>query len=83
MIDKDNLEIKILNIAAFLYSSGLRLKGTKRINGEVYFLFAPKNEAEKLLESYFTDNASVNPKDLFSKLNDLRDLIFSGGRNGR
>lgn len=80
MIDKDILEIKILNIAAFLYASGLQLAGTKRINGEVYFMFRPKAEAETLLNDYFANTAAINPKELFSKLNDLRDLIFSSGK---
>lgn len=82
MTDQDVLEIKILNIAAFLYASKLRLVGTKRVNSEVFFLFKPKVEAEKLLESYFADTATTNPKELFAKLNDLRDLIFSGGKHG-
>lgn len=77
MIDNDILEIKILNIAAFLYASGLQLVGTKRVNNEVFFMFSPKAEAEKLIENYFTNTAVINPKELFAKLNDLRDLIFS------
>lgn len=79
-MDKDILELKTLNLAAFLYASGLHLVGTKRVNGEVFFIFSPKDKAEKLLERYFADTATINPKELFSKLNDLRDLIFSGGR---
>lgn len=79
MDKKDVLEIKILNIAAFLYASGLHLITTKRINNEVFFIFSPKDKAEKLLEGYFANTAIINPKKLFSKLNDLRDLIFSKG----
>ena len=82
-MEQDVLELKILNLAAFLHASpGIQLVGTKRINGEVFFIFSPKIEAEKLLEAYFTDKALINPKELFAKLNDLRDLIFSGGKNG-
>ncbi len=80
-MEQDVLEIKILNIAAFLYASGLSLVGTKKVNGEVFFLFRPKADAEQLLKNYFADTASINPKELFAKLNDLRDLIFSGGKN--
>ncbi len=80
-MNEDVLEIKILNLAAYLNAAGVRLVGTKRVNGEVFFLFSPKTEAEKLLESYFADTATINPKELFAKLNDLRDLIFSGGKN--
>ena len=71
---------KILNIAAFLYASGLQLVETSRVNGEVFFIFDPKEKAEELIEQYFADKATVNPRELFARLNDLRDLIFSGGR---
>lgn len=80
-MEQDRYTTKILNLAAFLYASGIQLVGTKRINNEVFFLFSPKNEAEKLVTSYFANTATINPKELFAKLNDLRDLIFSGGRN--
>lgn len=72
---------KILNISAFLYASGLQLIETTREGNELFFLFSPKDEAEKLVEKYFADTASVNPRELFARLSDLRDLIFSGGKN--
>jgi len=79
---KDDLyKTKILNIAAYLYASGLQLAETIRDGNELFFLFTPKNEAEKLVEKYFADTALVNPRELFARLSDLRDLIFSGGKN--
>lgn len=69
---------KNLNIAAFLYASGLELSNTTKVGNEVYFEFTPKNNAENLVSSYFSGSATVNPRDLFARLNDLKDLIFSG-----
>ena len=71
---------KILNIAAFLCAAGLHLIETPRVDGEVYFIFSPKEEAERLVESYFSGTAKVDPRELFARLNDLRDLIFGGQR---
>lgn len=79
-MEQDGYKTKILNIAAFLYASGIKLTDTSRINGDVFFIFTPKNKAEQLVEKYFEDTAIVNPRELFARLNDLRDLIFSGGR---
>ncbi len=71
---------KNLNIAAFLYASNLKLIRTERINREVFFHFTPKEIAESLVEGYFAGSATVNPRDLFARLKDLKDLIFSGGK---
>jgi len=79
-MDKDGYQTKILNIAAYLYASGLQLVDTPRINGDVFFIFTPRDRAQKLVDAYFSDTAMVNPRELFARLNDLRDLIFSGGR---
>lgn len=80
-MEQDRYQTKILNISAFLYASGLQLVDTTKVNGDVFFLFAPKDKAEKLVEQYFAGTANINPRELFARLNDLRDLIFSGGKN--
>jgi hypothetical protein len=72
-------KLKTLNLAAFLYASGLKLINIVRVKNEVFFIFSPKNDAEKLVEQYFAGKATVDPRELFARLNDLRDLIFSGG----
>lgn len=77
---EDFYTTKNLNIAAFLYSCGIKLISTENINAEVFFNFKPKEKAEKLVESYFAGTATVNPRELFARLNDLRDLIFSGSK---
>jgi hypothetical protein len=79
---EDTYTTKTLNIAAFLYAAGLQLINTTKVNGEVFFSFVPKDRAEQLVESYFAGTATISPRDLFARLNDLRDLIFSGGKNG-
>lgn len=80
-MEKDRYKTKILNIAAYLYAAGLRLVDTTKINGDVLFIFTPKAKAEQLVENYFAGTAKINPRELFARLNDLRDLIYSGGMN--
>lgn len=80
-MDQDHYKTKILNIASFLYASGLQLVETTKVEGDVYFIFSPKDKAEDLVRKYFSNTAICNPKELFARLNDLRDLIFSGGKN--
>ena len=81
-MEQDQYKTKTLNIAAFLYASGLQLIDTLKVNNEVFFIFTPKDRAEELVSNYFAGTASIDPRELFARLNDLKDLIFSGGRNG-
>lgn len=68
---------KNLSLSAYLYASGLQFVGAKKINGDFFFEFTPKEKAEQLVNQYFSGTANVNPQTLFSRLHDLRDLIFS------
>lgn len=81
-MDIAGYKTKTLNIAAFLYASGLQLVDTPKVNKEVFFIFSPKTKAEQLVDSYFSGTARIDPRELFARLNDLKDLIFSGGTNG-
>lgn len=72
---------KNLNLASYLCSTGLPLSRTFKIGSEFFFVFSPKNKAEELVNDYFLDKALVNPKLLFARLNDLKDLIFSKRSN--
>jgi len=76
MEDIDRYTTRNLNLASFLAASGLQLIGTRKTNNSLFFEFAPEDKARSLVDSYFKDIAVVNPKTLFSKLNELRDLIF-------
>lgn len=80
-MDTDGYKTKILNIAAFLYAAGLHLENTIRVDGDIFFIFTPKDKAARLVEQYFAGTAAINPRELFARLNDLRDLIFSGGKS--
>jgi len=81
-MEQEGYKTKILNIAAFLYASGLHLKETTRVGSDIFFIFTPKDKAEQLVEGYFSGTAKVSPREFVARLNDLRDLIFSGGKNG-
>ena len=77
MIENEIYRTRRLNIAAYLYASGLKLFDTEKINNEVYFSFTPADKATVLVDEYYAGKASVNPQVLFARLNDLKDLIFS------
>ena len=68
---------KNLSLSAFLYASELQFIGAKKIKGDFFFEFTPKEKAEALVSQYFSGKALVNPQTLFARLHDLRDLIFS------
>lgn len=80
-MDQEGYRTKILNIAAFLYASKLQLVDTLKVSGDVFFIFTPKDKAEQLVEEYFAGTARISPREFVARLNDLRDLIFSGGKN--
>ena len=77
-MDTDVYKTKNLNLAAYLYASGLQLTGTTKKDTEVFFNFSPINKAKKLVNMYYRGEANINPQTLFARLNDLRDLIFGG-----
>lgn len=76
-----NQTIKLRNIqlSSFLAASNLQLVSTKKESDTVYFEFSPKKKAQELLNDYFAGRATVDPRELFARFNDLKDLIFSGG----
>lgn len=67
---------KNLNLAAFLYASGVHFIRANKVDREFFFEFTPKIQAEKLINDYFSGTATTNPRDLFSRLHDLKDIIF-------
>ncbi|HVZ12284.1 MAG TPA: DUF5659 domain-containing protein [Patescibacteria group bacterium] len=74
-------EIKDLSLAAYLYATGqVKLTGTKRLShNEVIFLFSPDESVQMLLRQYWNLQAPIiQPKQLFSALRDVKDIIFSG-----
>lgn len=79
-MDTEGYKTKTLNLAAFLFASDLKLINTIRVKNEVFFIFTPKDKAEQLVNDYFAGIASIDPRELFARLNDLRDLIFGGNK---
>lgn len=77
MIDIEKYRTNNLNIASYLYASGLKLESTLKNNSIFTFIFTPKEKAEELIQKYFDGTAHVNPRDLFARLKDLKDLIFN------
>lgn len=77
-MENDYYETKNLNISAYLYASGLQLVTTNNKGKEIFFVFSSKQAADELVDKYYSDKALVNPRELFARLNDLKDLIFSG-----
>ncbi len=82
MTDTETYSTNNLYLAAFLYASGLHLSFFKQSGKSVFFHFVPKREADRQISEYFGGTASVNPRELFARLNDLKDIIFSETRGG-
>jgi len=70
-------ETNNLYLSAYLYASGLQLSGYKQSGKSIYFCFSPKAKAERLVSDYFGGNIQVNPRELFARLHDLKDIVFS------
>lgn len=79
-MDIDIYQTSNLHLAAYLYASGIEFIGITKTQGKALFSFRNKDKAEKLINKYFSGNASVNPREFVARLNDLKDLIFLGGR---
>ncbi len=77
MTETETYKTNNLNIASFLYSSGLKFEGATKNKSTLIFIFSPKDKAEELVRKYFDGTANVNPRDLFARLKDLKDLIFN------
>ena len=77
----NTIPVKDIAVASYLFCSDkVRLERTERKNNNlVIFHFAPKEEAEKLIASYWSDTALVSPRKVFMAERSLKDLIFSGG----
>lgn len=73
----EEYQTKNLNIASYLYASGIQFNGTSKVGKEFFFRFEPKFQAEELVNKYFLNKATINPKELFSRLHDLKDIIFN------
>lgn len=70
---------KSLILAAYLLTTQkVSFAGINKTNPrEAVFLFENPKQCESLVNEYWLDRASVNPKELNARLSELKDLIFS------
>lgn len=65
-----------IKISAFLLCKDIPLLELDKENiRKIFFCFQNSNEVAKLLNVYWSDQATVNPRLLFEKLDYLKDLI--------
>jgi hypothetical protein len=81
---------KNLKIASVLYALKVKLvevHGDPSIRNDFVFTFEPFDLAEKTANQYFSGDLTIDPKELFSAMDTLKDRIFdrrdSYGTNGR
>ena len=92
---ENELKVQDIYLAAFVYSTHrVKLERTEDETlpdgkTKTFFYFSPKEIAQGLVDAYFTKSAEpVQPRDLFSALRDIKDIIFGKKRlevnhNGR
>ena len=76
-IDMKSYSTRDLNLASFLYASHKKLSRADRNNGRVWFIFEDKLSCEKLVNSFWRKEATVNAKEFADAIRTLKDLIFN------
>lgn len=72
------IKTRDLGVAAYIVSNDIQPLRFERLGDTVYFFF-PKDSAEKLIASYWSDSEPFIPaRQLFAAQRSLKDLIFSG-----
>ena len=74
---KNCYRTKDLAESAFLYASQKKLMHTIRDNGKLWFIFEGKVLCEKLSDSFWRKEATVNAKEFADALRTLKDIVFS------
>ena len=72
----NNFISKDLYLSSYLSSSGCRLISHTRVDGITMFSFERTKELERLVEAYFSLNASVNPIKYDEAMKTLRILAI-------
>lgn len=67
---------KDLYLSSYLCSSGCELKSHVRVDGITMFCFARTKDLVRLVEAYFSLNASVNPIKYDEAMKTLRTLAM-------
>ena len=63
--------------SAFLYASGQKLIQLKNDNGRFSFIFEDVQACQRLIDSYWRKDATVNAKEYADAVRSLKDRIFS------
>ena len=66
-----------LGEASFLYASGRKLTQLIKEDGRFAFAFDDKTSCQKLIDSLWRKEATVNAKELLDAQRSLKDLIFT------
>jgi hypothetical protein len=69
---------KDLYIAAFCLTKGMRLLTTKRVDGQVAFIFNESPDRESIISGYLNNSMAVPPRQYKESLQALKDIIFQG-----
>ena len=76
---RDELPVRDLYLASFIYAKGFKLL---RLESEpnsrtVWFVFAGKEEAEKLTNQFWNREATIDVKAYAEAIRSLKDRLFS------
>ncbi len=82
-VDTKQYETRSLQLAAFLFTrTEVKLVDfNKRDPKNIFFVFSPFEEAEKLEDAYFMDSILVSPKKLMDAFTALKEKVFQIQRN--
>ena len=71
---------KDLAEASFLYASNKKLIQLEKDGSKFWFIFADRVSCEKLADSFWGKEATVNAKEFADGIRTLKDLIFNKER---
>ncbi|MFZ5366499.1 MAG: hypothetical protein ACOZBZ_04415 [Patescibacteria group bacterium] len=67
-----------------LIQPDVKFLGSKLLGTTIYFLFAPKDRCEKLVNAYLSRQAPlVQAKDLLDSVESYRDMVFEMKEKGK
>ena len=72
-----NYKTKCQFLASTLYAQGFLIESIERINGECFFIFENKKNAEKIVRKYYSSDLKVDPRKLFNSFKDIKSMIFN------
>ncbi len=74
---ENTYKTKDLSEASFLYASHQKLIRLEEDTGRYYFVFEDRSTCQKLIDTYWRKEATVDAKELLDSLRSLKDRIFS------